>query len=51
MGGGWLLDRWLHTLPVFMTVGALVGAVLATVSIYRRLQQDTEERQTETEDS
>jgi len=43
MGGGWLLDRWLNTLPVFMVVGALVGAVLSTVTIYRRLLGDTED--------
>lgn len=39
MAGGWLLDRWLGTLPVFATVGALAGAALATVSIWRRLQE------------
>jgi ATP synthase protein I len=39
LGGGWLLDRWLGTLPVFMVVGALVGAALATLSIWRRLQE------------
>jgi len=51
MGGGWLLDRWLHTLPVFMVVGALGGATLSTVSIYRRLIDDTDEGSAETEDS
>jgi len=40
MGVGWLLDGWLHTLPVFMVVGALIGAALSTVSIYRRLMED-----------
>lgn len=38
MGGGWLLDRWLGIFPVFMVLGALLGAVLGTLSIYRRLQ-------------
>jgi F0F1-type ATP synthase assembly protein I len=38
LAGGWLLDRWLGTLPVFATIGALVGAALATLSIWRRLQ-------------
>lgn len=38
MGGGWLVDRWLGTVPVFMVVGALAGAALATASIYRQLQ-------------
>ncbi|MBE0594189.1 MAG: AtpZ/AtpI family protein, partial [Gemmatimonadales bacterium] len=36
--GGWLLDRWLGTFPVLLVLGALVGATLATLSIYRRLQ-------------
>jgi F0F1-type ATP synthase assembly protein I len=45
MAGGWLLDRWLGLFPVFMVLGALVGATLSTVSIYRRLlvSEDTEE--------
>ena len=38
MAGGWLLDRWLGTFPVFLVLGALIGAVLSTLSIYRRLQ-------------
>ena len=45
MAGGWLLDRWLGLFPVFMVLGALVGATLSTVSIYRRLlvSEDTDE--------
>lgn len=39
LAAGWLLDRWLGTLPVFSTVGALVGAALSTLSIWRRLQE------------
>ncbi len=43
MGLGWLLDRWLGVFPVLMLVGALVGAALATYSIYRRLlERDSE---------
>jgi F0F1-type ATP synthase assembly protein I len=38
MAGGWLLDRWLGTFPVLLVLGALLGAVLGTLSIYRRLQ-------------
>jgi F0F1-type ATP synthase assembly protein I len=38
LAGGWALDRWLGTLPVFSTIGALIGAALATLSIWRRLQ-------------
>ena len=37
LGGGWLLDLWLGTFPFLMMLGALGGAVLATVSIYRTL--------------
>jgi len=37
MAGGWLLDGWIGVTPVFMVVGALVGATLGSVSIYRRL--------------
>lgn len=50
MGGGWLLDRWLNTLPVFMVIGALVGAALSTASIYRRLMANTDAESAE-EDS
>jgi F0F1-type ATP synthase assembly protein I len=39
LGGGWLLDRWLGTLPVFTTIGALAGAALSTLSIWRSLQE------------
>ena len=35
---GWMLDRWLGTFPVLLVLGALIGAVLSTLSIYRRLQ-------------
>jgi F0F1-type ATP synthase assembly protein I len=38
MAGGWLVDRWLGTFPVLLVLGALLGAVLSTLSIYRRLQ-------------
>jgi F0F1-type ATP synthase assembly protein I len=37
LGGGWLLDLWLGTFPVLMLLGALGGAGLATLSIYRTL--------------
>jgi F0F1-type ATP synthase assembly protein I len=42
LAGGWLLDRWLGTLPVFMTLGALLGAGMATYSIWRRLREPGE---------
>lgn len=37
MIAGWLVDRRLGVTPVFSVVGALVGATLGTISIYRRL--------------
>ncbi len=37
MGGGWLLDRWLGLVPLFTILGALLGAALASVSVYRSL--------------
>lgn len=43
MAGGWFLDRWLGVLPLFTVLGALVGAALSTLSIYRRLQVGDEE--------
>jgi F0F1-type ATP synthase assembly protein I len=42
MAGGWFLDRWWGTFPALMVLGALVGAALSTVSIYRRLLVDQE---------
>jgi F0F1-type ATP synthase assembly protein I len=39
MAGGWLLDRWIGVLPLFTVIGALLGATLATLSIYRRLAE------------
>lgn len=46
MAGGWLLDRWLGIFPAFTVVGALVGATLSTVSIYRRLLGREDEDET-----
>jgi len=45
MAGGWLLDRWLGVLPLFTVIGALIGATLSTVSIYRRLMAGEAEDQ------
>jgi F0F1-type ATP synthase assembly protein I len=38
-GGGWLLDRWLGIFPALTVVGALVGAALSTLSLYRRVEE------------
>ncbi len=40
MGLGFLLDRWLHILPLFTISGTLFGAVLSFMSVYRKLQAD-----------
>ncbi|KPJ90421.1 MAG: hypothetical protein AMS18_10960 [Gemmatimonas sp. SG8_17] len=37
MAGGWLLDGWLRVTPLFSIIGALIGAALGSISIYRRL--------------
>ncbi len=34
-GGGYVLDRWLHTLPLFLVVGLVLGAVAGFLNIYR----------------
>jgi F0F1-type ATP synthase assembly protein I len=44
-GIGWLLDRWLGTIPVFTVVAALVGAVLGFLSVYFRIRRVTEAEQ------
>lgn len=44
LAGGWVLDRWLGLTPVLTVAGALVGAVLSFLSVYRRLQIELEER-------
>ncbi|HEV8356860.1 MAG TPA: AtpZ/AtpI family protein [Gemmatimonadales bacterium] len=38
--GGLALDRWLHTLPLFLIAGTVLGAVLGFVSVYRELAAD-----------
>ena len=35
--GGYGLDRWLHTIPLFTIVGTVGGAVLSFISVYRQL--------------
>lgn len=39
---GWLVDRWLHTVPVFTVLLALVGSVLAFLSVYARIRRETD---------
>jgi F0F1-type ATP synthase assembly protein I len=35
--GGWALDGWLHTRPLFAIVGALFGGFAGFMSIYNRV--------------
>jgi F0F1-type ATP synthase assembly protein I len=35
--GGYALDRWLKTIPLFTLVGTVGGAVLSFLSVYRQL--------------
>ncbi len=44
--GGLFLDRWLHTSPLFILVGTLVGSVLSFLSVYRELIADRANRPT-----
>ena len=39
--GGWFLDGWLHTRPVFAIIGAFVGGFAGFMSIYYRVKRDT----------
>lgn len=36
--GGYLLDRWLGTMPALTIVGTLLGAALSFVNVYLKLQ-------------
>jgi F0F1-type ATP synthase assembly protein I len=38
--GGWGLDRWLHTVPLFTVAGTILGAVLSFLSVYRDVITD-----------
>lgn len=42
---GWLLDRWLGTLPLFTILGAFVGAGAGFYSMYRHLVVEPRERE------
>ena len=44
LAGGWGLDRWLGTTPLFTLVGMLAGAVLSFLNVYWKLKADTDRR-------
>src|SRR5437868_11591678 len=35
VGIGWLLDRWLHTAPVFLAIFVLLGGAAGVRNVYR----------------
>ena len=39
--GGWFLDGWVHTRPLFTIIGAFVGGFAGFMSIYYRVKRDT----------
>ncbi|HKP27844.1 MAG TPA: AtpZ/AtpI family protein [Gemmatimonadales bacterium] len=41
--GGYGLDRWLHTIPLFTIVGTVGGAILSFISVYRQLVFESRE--------
>jgi ATP synthase protein I len=38
-GIGWLLDRWLGTLPLFLLVFFVLGAVAGLLNVFRAAKQ------------
>jgi ATP synthase protein I len=44
IGGGYLLDRWLHTRPIFTLLGVVIGLVAAGYTIYEMDVQLREHR-------
>jgi F0F1-type ATP synthase assembly protein I len=43
-GIGWLLDKWLHTVPLFTIAAAMTGAVLGFLNVYFRIRRDEADR-------
>ncbi len=37
VGFGWLLDRWLHTLPLFLILSVLLGGAAGIANVWRLL--------------
>ncbi|MGH7476927.1 MAG: AtpZ/AtpI family protein [Longimicrobiales bacterium] len=43
--GGWAVDRWLGTMPLFLIIGAFVGAGAGFYSLYYHLVVEPRERE------
>ena len=41
-GGGWMLDGWLHTRPLFAILGFLVAVVGWFLNLYYRVTRETD---------
>jgi len=39
--GGWFLDGWVHTRPLFTIIGAFVGGFAGFMSIWYRVKRET----------
>lgn len=38
VGLGWLLDRWLHTLPLFLILSVVLGGAAGVANVWRLLK-------------
>ena len=45
--GGWVIDGWLHTRPLFAIVGGLLGGFAGFMNIYTRVTRDAEREKRE----
>ena len=43
--GGWFLDGWVHTRPLFAIVGAFVGGFAGFMRIWYRVKKETGKRE------
>lgn len=43
---GWLIDGWLHTVPLFAIGGGFLGGFAGFMRIYYAVQKDTGKRET-----
>jgi ATP synthase protein I len=45
MGLGWLVDRWLGTIPWGTLIGTLLGSALSFVNVYTKLEVERKQAQ------